>query len=508
LNTTFGGTILFGPFNTFLYCILGSKVDNLQTALHWLSEHARVTLHTVPENILMLFDESMSELTTPIAAAAVGTSDNEEDQGVVGRLIEHFENALIWERNFYAILLGVWLGLALIGLLVVIWHSGGRDRYQSWRGTDPNEGDEGKDGTRKWPWGRDEHPIYDNYAEKEFRGISPSSGIPQIIEPQSGNSMGRSPGGRGRTSTSFFDYSGKSNWDTARPFVPRKGTFGASISSLVAPGQAFLKMTGRSQSQDNHANHRLVEKGESSEVYNRALNEKEGGNYVDLDAGRETPPPFWVNRFYGGLKSLFPTRGEKHGAALNRNGSQRTDLSFGASRIPSATTPRGDWADHNNNDNADSPVVPHSGHAYWPKTNTDNSHLDPFDDPSASRQYPPHPATNPIYPRPLSRAPTLHEGGVLPRTRVADAPPLPSHKHDRDSVDYLDSPAPADDPYDDVHEEMRYQLASPASSSVEYFAAGPTMESANRVNVQQSASNALAEVISRKKYQDGSARYI
>jgi hypothetical protein len=55
---------------------------------------------------------------------------------------------------------------------------------------------------------------------------------------------------------------------------------------------------------------------------------------------------------------------------------------------------------------------------------------------------------------------------------------------------------------------MRYQLASPASSSVGFFAAGPTMESANRVNVQQSASNALAEVISRKKFQDGSARYI
>jgi hypothetical protein len=467
-----------------------------------------VTLPTVPENILMLSDESMAELATPIAAAAVGTSDNEDDQGVVGRLIEHFENALVWERNFYAILLGVWLGLALIGLLVVLWHSGGRDRYHSWRGTTPDDDNDkpGNAGPRRWPWGKEEHPIYDNYAEREFRGISPSADIPQIIEPQSGKSnIFRFPGGSGpRTSTSFFDYS-KSNDGAVRPFAARKGTFGASISSLVAPGQAFLKITGRGQSQDGHGNDRLVEKGESSEVYTRGFHEK--GQRINLDDrdgedGRETPPPFWVNRFYGGIKSFFPTRGEKHGAALDRSGSQKTDPSFGASRIASATTPRGEWGQANDDDVA----TPHSGHGYWPKAN-EPTRIDPFDDPAASRQFPPHPATNPIYPRPLSRAPTLNDGRPLPRTTVA--PPLPSmayaNQYDRDSVDYLDSPR--DDPYDDSYEDRRLPVASPAISQVEYFAAGPRVESANRVNVQHSASGALAEVISRKKLNEG-ARYI
>jgi hypothetical protein len=474
---TFGGTILFNPMNTFLYCILGSKVDNLQAALNWLSIHARVTLPTVPTNILMLSDESMAEMATPIAAAAVGTSDTDDDQGVVGKLISHFEQALVWERNFYAIMLGVWLGVALIGLLVVLWHSGGKDRYHSWRGTKPEE-DDGKE--RRWPWGNDEHPIYDNYAEKEFRGITPTGDVPQIIEPEL--TPGKSPRGN-RTSTSFFDYSKSPNGDTRRPFVPRKGTFGGSITSLVAPGQAFLKMTGRGASNDGHD--RLVEKGETSENYTDLTNYNEKRQ---LDDNLESPPPFWVNKVYGGLKSLFPTRGQKHGAALDRNGSQRTDQSFGASQVPSATTPQGDW--------------PKNGQWTMNDSQPQGRSTNPFDDHNHStREYPPHPASHPIYPRPLSRAPTLNEGGQLPRTTVHPPLPTKTHVYERDSVDYLDSDQ--DDPYDDRNEERRLPIASPASSSVEYFAAGPVVGSANRVNVG-GASAALADVINRKRMEQGS----
>jgi hypothetical protein len=127
----------------------------------------------------------------------------------------------------------------------------------------------------------------------------------------------------------------------------------------------------------------------------------------------------------------------------------------------------------------------------------------------ATRQYPPHPASHPIYPRPLSRAPTLNAGGQLPRTTL-HPPPLPtnSHVYERDSVDYLDSDI--EDPYDDINEERRLPIASPVSSSVEYFAAGPVVGSANRVNVNVNggASAALAEVMARKRdQQSAGVRY-
>ncbi len=64
---------------------------------------------------------------------------------------------------------------------------------------------------------------------------------------------------------------------------------------------------------------RLVDRGVSSEKYN----EKTYDRREDASEA-ETPPPFWVKRFYGGgggLRSLFPSRGQKLGAQLDRNAS-------------------------------------------------------------------------------------------------------------------------------------------------------------------------------------------
>lgn len=132
---TFGGTVLYNPINTFMYCILGSKIDSLSSALTWLRDHGRITLPTLPPDVLMLTPEAMGEMTGPISAAAVGSSNGRgDDEGIVGDLIRHAQKAIEYERNFYAILLGVWLGFALIGLGVVLWNSGGEGRWRSWRG--------------------------------------------------------------------------------------------------------------------------------------------------------------------------------------------------------------------------------------------------------------------------------------------------------------------------------------------------------------------------------------
>lgn len=78
LNTTFGRTVLYGPFNTFLYCILGSKIDNLQTAMKWVSQHAHITLPTLPPDVLLLSKDHMNEMASPIVAAAMGGGGDQE----------------------------------------------------------------------------------------------------------------------------------------------------------------------------------------------------------------------------------------------------------------------------------------------------------------------------------------------------------------------------------------------------------------------------------------------
>ncbi len=312
----------------------------------------------------------MNEIISPITAAAVGSGGRTSDDGVVGSLIDHFESAIWAERNFYAILLGVWLAFALIGIIVMIWHSGGRDRYVARRGTLITADSAAE--SKFWPW-KKERPLYNEYTEKQFRGTTPT--VPRIVEPdQNGNS--------------FFDTG------TSRPFVPRKSTFGSTISSLAAPGQAFLRMAGRPTPTPtptptltptptptpDHGRANLVEKGASSEQYNSG---------VPIDE-LETPPPFWVNKFFravGSARDLLPTRGQRHGAALGRDGSQRTERSFRAS----FTTPGRDWAGEREGEPAWTMVDPQSiGRA-----------LDGINDGPVDSRYPPLPRSYPSTSQPI-----------------------------------------------------------------------------------------------------------
>ncbi|BEJ15493.1 hypothetical protein CspHIS471_0500980 [Cutaneotrichosporon sp. HIS471] len=125
IKTAFDGTPLFRPINGFVYCILGSKIDSLEKALTRVREHAHIDLPTIPPDVLQLSPESTAELAGPVTAAAVGGKD--PDSGAVGKLVKHFEDALRAQQLVYGILLGVYAAIALVGLLVVLWHSGGRE---------------------------------------------------------------------------------------------------------------------------------------------------------------------------------------------------------------------------------------------------------------------------------------------------------------------------------------------------------------------------------------------
>jgi len=468
LNTTFGGTILFNPVNTFMYCILGSKIDTLQQGLTWMSEHAQVALPRLPPDVLLLSDASMSEIAQPISAAAVGSSSgDDDDEGVVGTLITHFQKALEVERTFYAILLGVWLAFALIGLLVVVWNSGVSDRYDTWRDSRRTDGEKGgRSGPVAWPW-KKEHPIYAQHTEDErrFRGTSPSPALPHIAEPTS------SEKGPGPNADSFFNYS----TSPPRPFVPRTGTFGSTISSLAAPGQAFLKLSGRGRSDDNA---RLTD-GNTSEKYNSFVEPRTPRDEFEI---LETPPPFWVNKFYRAVdsaRSVFPTRGQKHGAALGRSASDETAQPTSASQAsPSAIPP---------------PVL--SGESQW-------SLVDPaaigraLDSPSEFSRYPVHPVhPTSSYPRRLSRAPTLTHGAVVSRDarNIFDDPPtLPSKS---EAIDYLTAEPRDFGDYEYEHTRARdadMGVLSPASSTASYIHGEAHVESANRV---QTGTAALAAIL-------------
>ena len=485
LNTTFGGTIIYGPINTFLYCILGSKINNLEQGLTWVSQHAQITLPTLPPDVLLLSNSSMDEIAQPVAAAAVGSGgSNSGDQGIVGSLIEHYESALTFERNFYAILLGVWLGFALVGLCVLLWHSGGRDRYVAWRGA-PEIGAGGRSATPglKWlPWKSEQHPIYDQHLEKPP--------IPRIIEPD------------GQNAHSFFDYNqndANGGQSTARPSVPRKGTFGSTIPSLAAPGQAFLRLTRWGSTDDVHlpnAKSNLV--NGSSEKYTgepsrRDIDEKDAGR--DDEAGSDAPQ-FWVNKWYravGGAKAIFPSRGQRHGAAMARgfnhdDGDEMRGKEGRMSISSGGSEPRGHdiTENHQGDGNGWTMVDPRNmGRALdglegvgddsgrYPTINsrsltaTSSSQVLPHHEQDASGSYeylarptlpklPSDNMRNESYPRRMSRAPTLGEGYPVGPFNPFDMAPAVPRKDKHDSVDYLEDDADHhDDEYARRYEQHR-----------------------------------------------------
>ena len=353
---------------------------------------------------LLLSNSSMNEIVSPITAAAVGSGSgpkmNSSDDGVVGSLIDHFEGAIRAERNVYAILLGVWLALALIGLLVVLWYSGGRDRYHGWRDPSSRQGDTSK--SKIWRWTQD-HPLYDEYAEKQFRGTAPT--IPRIIEsePEEEHSQNHD--------RSFLDAG------TIRPFAQRKGTFGSTLSSLVAPGQAFLHMAGRSDTPDGRTN--LVEGGASSEKYNSGV----------PIARAETPQAFWMDRVFRAVNSarnLLPPRGQRHAAAFGRSTSSRKIDA-------SVDLPNSDWGGDSQGQQAPSWIMndPQSiGRALDESSNMDSRY------PTSTPSYPPAQ----IYPRPMSRAPTLKQGHTIDSRPVHRLFDPDQSQANPDSVDYLTRP--------------------------------------------------------------------
>ncbi|KAL7421046.1 plasma membrane fusion protein prm1 [Cryptotrichosporon argae] len=329
LNETFGSTILYSAINTFVYCLVGSKITNLETGLTWLSEHSKVSLPTAPRDILQLSNSSMQELAQPIVTAAAGSNSGTHDNGLVGTLIDRFESALRVERTVYAVLLALYLALFLIGLAVVCWHSGGREhyaaaheRYLALRGLPPRRGDTFVNVSKEshnWPWKKT--PISDTYADDAKRPV------PAIVEPEPVDS--------------FFDY--------------RRGSgatgLSRTLSALAAPGQAFLRMTGYHSDPDRATP--LVQAGGSSEKYTRQPLSSPSPSPLrhadEQDSAFEPPPPpppplFWVHKIYGAVDSMRDyMRGRAHGATmLRRAGSVRTERSFGASQVPTARTPR-EW---------------------------------------------------------------------------------------------------------------------------------------------------------------------
>lgn len=87
---------------------------------------------TVSPTVLALNNDTVSEITAPIALAALGsssqnnstanTSSEPQHEGIVQKLIQRYIKALKRERIVYLIFLGIWAFIALCAIGIILWN--------------------------------------------------------------------------------------------------------------------------------------------------------------------------------------------------------------------------------------------------------------------------------------------------------------------------------------------------------------------------------------------------
>jgi hypothetical protein len=122
VETLFGNTPFEAPAQEFVRCLIGTKIIGIENALTFLQQNLQVDLPRVNETALALSQSSVNEVAKPISAAAVGSGDNGDDGGLVGKIISQYINALEKERITFFLFLLLWGLAVVIALLIMAWH--------------------------------------------------------------------------------------------------------------------------------------------------------------------------------------------------------------------------------------------------------------------------------------------------------------------------------------------------------------------------------------------------
>ena len=124
VETIFGGTPLEQPMQDFVFCIVGSKVDALTSALTFMHDNLHVNMPRMNQSTLLLSPQDVNDAARPIALAAIGSgNDGADDGGIVGRIVSSYVKSLEKERIMFLIFIGIWGVVVLMALLIIFWHS-------------------------------------------------------------------------------------------------------------------------------------------------------------------------------------------------------------------------------------------------------------------------------------------------------------------------------------------------------------------------------------------------
>ncbi|GAA5913508.1 hypothetical protein JCM6882_002383 [Rhodosporidiobolus microsporus] len=119
LTDVFNGTVLESPALNLVYCLLGSKIDSLSTALTWLHSHLHLTLPTVSPSLLTLSQNRTDELTASLTDPDATFSA----PSVAQKMLDAYRRGLEQQRVVFCVAVALWGLVVLMGVVGVVWRN-------------------------------------------------------------------------------------------------------------------------------------------------------------------------------------------------------------------------------------------------------------------------------------------------------------------------------------------------------------------------------------------------
>ena len=120
VDTFLGSSQMAQPAKKFVDCLITSRLRSMQRAIEWAQTNSRLSIPRIPETALKVDEESIVVLTERISVEMFGNSLPDNDGGYVGRTLDSYEISLYRETYLYAILLGGYVVLVMLGILRVL----------------------------------------------------------------------------------------------------------------------------------------------------------------------------------------------------------------------------------------------------------------------------------------------------------------------------------------------------------------------------------------------------
>lgn len=129
INSTFGGTPLYGAVSGIFDCVVELKVESVQKGLTWAHDHAYISLPQLPNNTFSIGATSSVNTGDSFLSDPGSTTSNQITE-VVSEVIDKLKDGIETEAKISAVLVLLWFLLILMGVLRALMLCAKRERVR------------------------------------------------------------------------------------------------------------------------------------------------------------------------------------------------------------------------------------------------------------------------------------------------------------------------------------------------------------------------------------------